>query len=74
MSKAVGGLRHRRSPDVMRQLAQARPASLDPGAAAPAGQVTARLMAAGDAPIADGAGPPPRATQAPSATKRRSRR
>jgi hypothetical protein len=57
MSKAAGGLRHRRSPDVMRLLAQARPASLDPGAAAPAEQVTAHLMAEG-APTADGTGPP----------------
>jgi hypothetical protein len=79
MSKAAGGLRHRHRPDVMQLLARAHPASLDPGAAPPADEVAARLMAAEGAPLADGAGPPwagrarlgapaqqaPRARQAP---------
>jgi hypothetical protein len=64
MSKAAGGLREHRRRDVMDLLARARPASLDPPAAAPsAEQMTARVMAAAEAPSAYAG--PPRAGRAP---------
>jgi hypothetical protein len=66
MSKAAGGLREHRRRDVMDLLARARPASLDPPAAAPsAEQMVARVMAAQDAPSA--CAQPSRAGRAPRA-------
>ena len=66
MTKQAGGLRDRRSPDVMELLARARPASLDPGAADRPAEAAARL-AASDRPLALPALVPPPGRRIPRA-------